>query len=99
MAQERTLSLADLFQDGADPYALLAPLARADLTERLPDLADFVNPGTEPTAENFATWILASDVLILYFPPYQVAPYAAGPQTVTIPLADLAGSLRAEYSP
>jgi|GEM_PF-1802986 len=99
LATQQILTLADVFQAGVDPYAVIAPIAREDLTTRFPDLTDFINPGTEPIADNFNNWVLTSDSLVLYFPPYQVGPYAAGPQTVTIPLVDLADSLNPLFVP
>jgi hypothetical protein len=45
--------------------------------------------GADPTPENYQRWNLADDGFLVTFDVYQVAAYAAGPQTVTIPYADL----------
>lgn len=50
---------------------------------------EMLRAGTEPTEENFATFSILPDGMRLYFQPYQVAPWAAGPQTVDVPLDDL----------
>jgi hypothetical protein len=51
----------------------------------------WIEEGAGPNGDNFARWALVEEGLILFFDPYQVAPYAAGPQVVTIPRAALAG--------
>lgn len=98
-ANQTTLTLPDIFQAGVNPYAIIAPLARVELLTRFPDLGDFINPGTEPTADNFRIWGLTNNSLNIYFSPYAVGPGALGAQTVTIPLSSLAGSLKPEYVP
>lgn len=50
---------------------------------------EMLRAGTEPVEENFATFAILPDGIRLYFQPYQVAPWAAGPQTVDVTLDDL----------
>jgi len=50
-------------------------------------------------AENYQNWVLTPDALVFTFEQYQVAPYAAGPQTVTIPLSDVQDILAPEFAP
>ncbi len=45
--------------------------------------------GLEPKYSNFQNWNLTKTGLRISFDPYQVAPYAAGPQEVIIPYADI----------
>ena len=45
--------------------------------------------GTKPDILNFDLFALSREGLIIYFPPYQVAPYSEGYLTVTIPLERL----------
>ena len=49
-----------------------------------------IQEGTTPDAENFSRFSLTPAGIRFYFPPYQVAPWAAGMQPVDIPLAELA---------
>ena len=91
----RALAPKDLFRAGADWPAALSRVAIPLLERELGEMADpaWVAEGAGPSAENFARWALVPDGLLLLFDPYQVAPYAAGPQAVTIPrtaLADVA---------
>lgn len=60
---------------------------------------EYIETGTTPTAENFQTYALQNDQLILIFPPYQVGPYALGTQFVEIPLSEIADILQPAYRP
>jgi hypothetical protein len=42
-----------------------------------------------PTPENYRNWNIATDGLMITFDEYQVAAYAAGPQTVVVPYSEL----------
>lgn len=47
---------------------------------------DWIYTGTEPKDENYSIIKIEADQAIIVFPPYQVGPYAAGPQEITIEL-------------
>jgi hypothetical protein len=89
LANGTVITLDDLFTDTEAALAVIEPIVVADLTASLGDMynADMLAPGTAPTPENYQYFALDGDNLIFYFPPYQVAPYAAGTQTVSIPLS------------
>lgn len=91
-ARGRALEPADLFRRGADWPAALSRAAIPALERDLGEMADaaWVAEGAGPSAQNFSRWALVADGLLVLFDPYQVAPYAAGPQAVTIPRAALA---------
>ncbi len=57
--------------------------------------ADWINEGAGPQAANFALFYLTDKEIVFLFPPYQVAPYAAGPQQVQFTIDELAEYLRA----
>jgi hypothetical protein len=105
LENESMYSLAGLFQMDMRPNEILAPIVRADLQEKLAEFPDFIESGTEPYPEgypeldNYANWVLTEDALVIYFPPYQVAPYVAGPQMVSIPLVDLKDVLNPAFLP
>ena len=88
LKSERELTLADLFSGGTVPYDTIASYAAKTLEDRLGADATFPQ-GYTPDPANFQFWTLAPDGITFYFAQYQVAPYAAGIQKVTIPLADL----------
>lgn len=64
-----------------------------------------IDDGTQPTTQNFANFIVraggnatqASPGLTLIFPPYQVAAYVYGTQTVDVPAAVFAKELKLQY--
>ena len=58
---------------------------------------DWLAGGAGPQWDNFSAFLLLADELVIRFPPYQVAAYAAGPQSVTIPLSDLQGLMRKDW--
>lgn len=76
------LALEELFQPGASYLETLSTLCLEDLAAR-GTLA--WEDGALPKAENFQVWNITPGGLQITFDPYQVAPYASGPQTVLIP--------------
>ncbi len=83
------VSLDQLFLPGADYLGALADFCKAELAAR--DIAfDTQITGADPTADNYRNWNVTPGGLLITFDEYQVAAYAAGPQEVLIPYADLA---------
>lgn len=81
------LALGQLFQQGTDYLAFLAAFCDSELRQRLGEA--YFPDGAQPSQENYRNWNLTPDGLLLSFDEYQVAPYAAGPQSVLIPYAVL----------
>ena len=99
---ETELTLDDVFLDVDEGLEVVAPIAAAQVTEMLGEFADsdWIETGTATDVEeNYATWALSEDGIIFYFGAYQVAPYAAGTQMVTIPFADLFEVLEPAFDP
>lgn len=85
----QALGLADLFQ--GDYLQALSAYARTELAKRdISSEADWIAKGTEPKPENFGVAYPTQKGFMLVFPPYQVAPYVAGPQEVLVPWQALA---------
>jgi uncharacterized protein YecT (DUF1311 family) len=55
---------------------------------------DWIRRGAGPNARNFSSFALLPRELLITFDAYQVAAYAAGPQEVRIPLAQLRDVMR-----
>jgi hypothetical protein len=91
----RALRPDDLFFEWADWPGALSRAAIPALERDLGEMADadWIAEGAGPSARNFARWAIVEDGLLVLFDPYQVAPYAAGPQAVTIPREALADIL------
>lgn len=95
------LGISELFTNNSDYLTRLSSIAFFDLSKELGEESDveYIREGVEPNALNFANFTIEGDRLVLLFPPYQVAPYAAGPQDVRIPLSQLKDILKSEYVP
>lgn len=89
------IATEDLFAPGADWLGFLSDYCYRELKDRefLSADEDWLRSGTAPKSENYQ-WIYPGPKgLTVAFPPYTVAPYAAGPQSVLILYARLAGLL------
>lgn len=99
----RTLMLADLFKPSAAYLRALSDYCIKELERRgksdgsdsmLTD--EWVAEGAAPAPENYQSWLITREGLEITFDPYRVAPYAAGPQTILIPYAELKKILRTD---
>jgi uncharacterized protein YecT (DUF1311 family) len=93
--------LPEIF-NGKPALDRISAIAVADLSKQLlgPDSmsdSDWVKSGAGPTWSNFRDFLLLEDKLVIRFPPYQVAAYAAGEQSVEIPLSQLSGLMRSDW--
>ncbi|MBS0381506.1 MAG: DUF3298 domain-containing protein [Proteobacteria bacterium] len=78
----------------------------AALREWKSNMTQMLNDGTRPTTVNYSVFVVragatqaaASPGLTLVFPPYQVAPYVFGTQTVDVPASVFTQFLKPEYS-
>jgi hypothetical protein len=94
LTANRPLALADLFRPGVDALQTVAGYCINDLRQRQDLLfPDYATNGAAPRPENYRLWSLTPLGLLITFDEYQVAPYAAGPQTVLIPYQALETAL------
>ena len=91
LADGTVLELNDIFMDPETALGDIADMTRDALSRSLgPMLApDMLAVGTEPVVENYSIFILNDEGVAFFFPPYQVAPFAAGEQAVTLPYASV----------
>ncbi len=96
LKNNRALKLADIFEPNANYLKAISDYSIADLKPRVGDMSDeeWLAKGAAAAAENFGSWNLTNKGLMFTFDQYQVAAYAAGPQTVVIPYAKLKNILR-----
>lgn len=96
-ASGKLLSLGDVFT--GNYLQKLSAISRQTLDQNLGKFAvqNMITSGTSPGATNFQNWFFDNKDFVLLFPPYQVAAYAAGPQTVRIPASELDGFLAPNY--
>jgi hypothetical protein len=91
LKSDRMLALADLFQPGSAYLDVIANFCKSELRQR--NIA-YSSDGADPKEENYRQWLLTSQGLLIVFNEYQVAAYAAGPQTILIPYAQLKSILK-----
>ncbi|MFA6427274.1 MAG: DUF3298 domain-containing protein [Candidatus Magasanikbacteria bacterium] len=81
------VDLGDIFNVKEDVYLpRLSELSQPLLVSQLDDMADlqWIEKGTKPVKSNFKNFNVTAEGLKFVFDPYQVAPYAAGMQEITI---------------
>ena len=86
------LTLVDLFEDVDKALAIMSVTSREVLMRRLGGGVgeQMILDGTEPEADNFSSLSLEPGGVRIHFQPYQVAPWSAGAQSVTMTLDQLA---------
>ncbi|HEV2834474.1 MAG TPA: RsiV family protein [Pyrinomonadaceae bacterium] len=91
----KELKLSDLFKPGAKYLQAIATYCIADLKKQQASdkgkaLTDSeIASGAAAKAENYKSWKITRKGLGINFDAYQVGPYAAGPQEVLVPYANL----------
>jgi hypothetical protein len=92
----RILTLAELFQPKSNYLKALSDYSIAKLKAQAEEMTDdeWLTRGAGANAENFRSWNITEKGLMITFDPYQVAAYAAGPQTVLIPYSKLKSILK-----
>jgi hypothetical protein len=89
----KALKLADLFQPNSKYLPTLSGYCIQELKKQqgtagvLDD--DWVQKGAAPELTNYDNWTISKKGLGVTFDPYQVGPYAAGPQHVLVPYSAL----------
>ncbi len=100
LSQGKKVAVGDLFKD--DSYLkTISDYCIAQLNSRGLTDQDTVSMGAGQQAINFQDFDILSSGdkgLEIIFPPYQVAPYAAGTQTVDIPVSVFSAQLKPEYT-
>ena len=88
LAEGRELTLGDLFLPSSNYLELISNYCTAQLSKQ-PYGDSFFLDGAKPTPENYRSWNISPDGLLVTFDVYQVAPYASGPQSILVPLREL----------
>lgn len=88
----KVLKLADLFKPGAKYLQAIATYCIADLKKQATEKGlqpEEIEKGAAAKPDNYLSWTLTKRGLGIGFDPYQVGPYAVGPQYVLVPYSDL----------
>jgi hypothetical protein len=94
LGQGRELALDDIFLPNSDYLNAISNYCITELSKQ-PFFDSAFTTGADPAPENYRSWNITSEGLLITFDEYQVAPYAAGPQQVLVPY----GELRAVIDP
>ncbi|MBE0697121.1 MAG: DUF3298 domain-containing protein [Anaerolineaceae bacterium] len=89
----KELALKDLFSPGSN---FLDPISAACLEDLKARGVLSWEDGALPKADNYQVWNVTPAGLLITFDEYQVAPYAAGPQAVTVSYEKLKEIIRPE---
>ncbi|RUR11164.1 DUF3298 and DUF4163 domain-containing protein [Legionella sp. km772] len=90
------INLADLFQPQADYLTTLARFCKKMITAKKISDPKWIAEGTKATTDNYSVWYFTEKGIGILFNTYQVAAYVYGPQTVDIPLAVIASTVKPE---
>jgi hypothetical protein len=88
----KPLKFADLFKPGAKYLQTIANYCIADLKKQATEkglMPEEIEKGAAAKADNYIGWTITKKGVGIEFDPYQVGPYAAGPQFVLVPYSSL----------
>lgn len=90
----KQIKLSDLFKPGVKYLQAMANYCIADLKKQSQEKklelpADQIADGAAPKATNYESWTITKAGVGINFDPYQVGPYAVGPQFVLVPYSTL----------
>lgn len=89
LKNNKILTLKDLFIENADFLSVISKICIEKLKKMDLLSTEYIEDGAKPTEENYKNFCIYKDGLSIIFPPYQVAPYAAGTINVDIKYTDL----------
>ncbi|CAN5581399.1 hypothetical protein BH10BAC5_BH10BAC5_20550 [soil metagenome] len=96
---EKKLDLSDIFLPNSEYLREISKYARTDLKKQFKEMGiedsdlSMLNDGTTPIIENFQTWGINGNDLVIHFDNYAVGPYAIGSFDVYIPKEKLEKSI------
>jgi len=90
LGKSSMIGLEDIFMPGYDYASVMSEYCRSDLALQMQERGfdvdmDWIKEGTDPDrSSNFMNFLVTPEGLLIKFPAYQVAPYAAGDFSVII---------------
>ena len=80
------IDINTLIEENSNILNIFSDISREELShnKRIADTSMMME-GTSPKIENFSNFVYSNNGLILFFPPYQVAPYSASEFMIVIP--------------
>jgi Protein of unknown function (DUF3298)/Deacetylase PdaC len=90
------IKLGGLFKPGTNYLKIISDYSVVELKKLKIGDEDWINRGAGPKMENFRSWNITPQGLMITFDAYQVASYAEGPQEVVIPYSVLKSVINPE---
>lgn len=81
----QSLSFEEIFKENSNYLQVISDYVTAELSKQVDADTDWIKTGASADPKNYRYYYLTQEGLVVIFPEYQVAPYAAGPSTVTVP--------------
>ena len=89
LRQNDPISLGSLFAPNSNYLKLISDYCLAELKKLGIGDKEWIEKGAGPKADNYKSWNIAPEGLMITFDAYQVASYAEGPQEVIVPYSIL----------
>ncbi len=90
----KMLELSDLFEPNSNFLKLIADYSINTIKKRKISDDSWIESGAGAKSQNYASWNIVPQGLMITFDAYQVAAYALGPQEVIIPSSVLKGAIK-----
>jgi len=87
------ITFQDLFSNPDVGLKAVATFVQKELTEKKISDAQWIKDGAMAIPENYQTFVVGDTGVTFIFDPYQVAPYAAGLQSILVPYSVFKSSL------
>lgn len=96
----KEIGIGDLFRPRSNYLQVLSTYCVQELKKEIEDASDdeWIARGAGPKAENYRSWNISKNGIVVNFDAYQVAAYVAGPQEVVVPFVKLRGIFGKSYS-
>jgi hypothetical protein len=91
------ITLDNLFINKTKGLQLVADFVKQDLLKRKDADSKWISDGAAPEEENYQNFTVDETSVTFMFDPYQVAAYAAGPQTVVVPISAFKSQANPEF--
>lgn len=96
---DREVKLVDLFKPSVDYLKNISSFVKANTLKRKSELTtddEWINKGTAPKPENYQSWLLDRNALVIFLDYYQVAPRPASYVEIDMPYRQLKGLFKVD---
>ncbi len=87
----KAIGIKDLFTNGEAGLKTIATFVQKEITKKNISDAEWIKDGAAGTTENYQNFVISDTGVTFIFDAYQVAPYAAGTQSILVPTSVFKG--------